>query len=65
MGADGFTEAVRLLLHNPEFRAAMGRAAREDALKASWDEVFQNLYADYRELICPSSACNTGLLIHS
>jgi glycosyltransferase involved in cell wall biosynthesis len=43
-----FVERVALLLRDTDVRAAMGRAAREQACGESWDEVFRQVYDGYR-----------------
>lgn len=47
----GFVESVRELMHDTGRRTAMARAAREAALEASWDRVFETVYAAYGELL--------------
>ena len=46
-----FAEAVAGVLCNPAKHAAMREAARADALKASWDAVFEGVYAGYAPLL--------------
>ena len=48
---DGFVEGLRLLMRHSSLREAMSHAARQDALKASWDQVFETLYEDYRRVL--------------
>lgn len=47
----GFVDCIRELMHDPGRRAAMGRAAREAALEARWDRVFEDLYVAYGSLL--------------
>ena len=48
---DQFTEATAGLLADPACLAEMRRAARAYALTASWDSVFEGIYAAYSELV--------------
>lgn len=50
-----FTEAIAGLLDDPGHLEVMRRAARADALTASWDSVFEGVYAGY-EAILPRAA---------
>jgi glycosyltransferase involved in cell wall biosynthesis len=43
----GFVSRVRTLIQNPPLLAAMRIAARAQALSASWDAVFESVYAGY------------------
>jgi phosphatidylinositol alpha 1,6-mannosyltransferase len=43
----GFVSRVRNLMQNPPLLAAMRTAARAQALSASWDAVFESVYAGY------------------
>jgi glycosyltransferase involved in cell wall biosynthesis len=47
----GFAEAVLELARDDARRAAMGRQAREYALGAGWDSVFEGVYARYAEAL--------------
>lgn len=47
---DQFAAAIAELLGNPAKLAAMRGAARAYALTASWDAVFEGMYAAYREV---------------
>ncbi|MGO9093959.1 MAG: glycosyltransferase [Bryobacteraceae bacterium] len=47
----GFVAAARELMHDPGLRSAMSRAAREAAVEASWDRVFENVYSVYGALL--------------
>ena len=47
---DRFTTAIREILADPERHAAMRQAARAYALTASWDSVFEGVYAAYQRL---------------
>ena len=42
-----FASAVASVLHNPERHVRMREAARQYALSASWDAVFEGIYAAY------------------
>jgi hypothetical protein len=44
---DQFTEAIAGLLGDPARLEQMRRAARAYALAASWDSVFEGIYAAY------------------
>jgi phosphatidylinositol alpha 1,6-mannosyltransferase len=50
-----FTEAIARLLSDRGRLATMGQAARAYALTASWDSVFEGVYAEY-EAILPRAA---------
>ncbi len=50
-----FTEAIARLLDDPDQLEEMRRAARAYALTASWDSVFEGVYAEY-EAILPHAA---------
>ncbi len=50
-----FTEAIAGLLDDPDQLEEMRRAARAYALTASWDSVFEGVYAEY-EAILPHAA---------
>lgn len=45
---DGFADAVASVLGNPARHAQMRQAARTRALTASWDSVFEGVYAAYQ-----------------
>ena len=47
---DQFTSAITEILADPARHAAMRQAARAYALTASWDSVFEGVYAVYRRL---------------
>jgi glycosyltransferase involved in cell wall biosynthesis len=47
---EDFAPAIREILGDPDRHAAMRRAAREYALTASWDSVFEGVYAAYGRL---------------
>jgi glycosyltransferase involved in cell wall biosynthesis len=47
---DQFTPAIREILTDPARHAAMRQAARAYALTASWDSVFEGVYAAYQRL---------------
>ncbi|MDR3753486.1 MAG: glycosyltransferase [Terracidiphilus sp.] len=47
---DQFTPAIREILADPDRHAEMRRAARAYALTASWDSVFEGVYAAYQRL---------------
>jgi glycosyltransferase involved in cell wall biosynthesis len=49
-----FSSAIAEILNNPKQHKEMRRAARSYALTASWDSVFQGVYAAY-ESICARS----------
>jgi glycosyltransferase involved in cell wall biosynthesis len=48
---DGFTAAIAGLLDDPARLAAMRIDARAYALTASWDSVFEGVYAAYEEIV--------------
>ena len=48
---EGFAAAVAAILADPEQHAAMRRAARSYAETASWDSVFDGVYAAYKTLL--------------
>ena len=47
---DQFTPAIREILADPDRHAVMRQAARAYALTASWDSVFEGVYAAYERL---------------
>jgi glycosyltransferase involved in cell wall biosynthesis len=47
---DQFTSAITEILADPERHARMRKAARAYALTASWDSVFEGVYAGYQYL---------------
>ena len=49
-----FSSAIAEILNNPKLHDEMRHAARSYALTASWDSVFQGVYAAY-ESICARS----------
>ncbi|HEY3988820.1 MAG TPA: glycosyltransferase [Acidobacteriaceae bacterium] len=46
-----FAAAIATLAGDPEMLAAMRFAARQDALSASWDAVFESIYARYETVL--------------
>ncbi len=48
---DGFASAVAAIVGDPEKHAQMRVAAREYALTASWDSVFEGVYAAYQSVL--------------
>jgi glycosyltransferase involved in cell wall biosynthesis len=48
---ESFADAVEGVLMQPDRHEAMRQAAREDALKASWDTVFERVYEGYAEIL--------------
>jgi glycosyltransferase involved in cell wall biosynthesis len=50
---DGFADAILRILRDPATHRQMRAAARADALNASWDAVFENVYEAY-SLVFPS-----------
>lgn len=46
-----FADAVESILTDPSRHEAMRNAARQDALKASWDAVFERVYEGYAEVL--------------
>jgi glycosyltransferase involved in cell wall biosynthesis len=53
-----FAAAVAAVLGNPAEHAAMREAARTYALTASWDSVFEGVYAAYETILpCPLTEC--------
>jgi glycosyltransferase involved in cell wall biosynthesis len=53
-----FAAAVAAVLGNPAEHAAMREAARTYALTASWDSVFEGVYAVYETILpCPLTEC--------
>ena len=49
-----FAHVISAILRDPPAHAEMRKAARAHALKASWDSVFEGVYAAY-EAILPAS----------
>lgn len=56
-----FAQAIAELIEEPELLWEMRRVARDYALTASWDAVFDGVYAGYRSILRPL-ADNAGLL---
>ena len=50
---EGFAQAVAAILADPAKHAAMRKAARAHAEKASWDSVFEGVYAGYQTVVLP------------
>jgi len=48
---DQFAAAISAVLDDPDGHARMRKAARTYALTASWDSVFEGVYAGYEELV--------------
>lgn len=48
---DGFSAAIHRILADPLQHARMRAEARQDAVAASWDAVFEGVYAAYRPLL--------------
>lgn len=48
---DEFSAAIARLLRDPVLHGSMCRAAREFAASASWDAVFEGVYAAYRSVL--------------
>jgi glycosyltransferase involved in cell wall biosynthesis len=48
---DAFTSAISAILADPERHAKMRLAARSYALTASWDSVFEGVYAGYEAIL--------------
>jgi phosphatidylinositol alpha 1,6-mannosyltransferase len=48
---DGFSAAIAKVILNPELHVRMRPAAREYALSASWDSVFEGVYRSYDEVL--------------
>lgn len=48
---DGFSASIAKVILNPELHARMRLAAREYALSASWDAVFEGVYRTYDEVL--------------
>jgi len=48
---EGFTDAIAAILADPARHAQMRQAARAYALTASWDSVFEGVYAGYEAIL--------------
>jgi glycosyltransferase involved in cell wall biosynthesis len=48
---EAFAQAVAAILADPAKHASMRKAARAHAEKASWDSVFEGVYAGYRTIL--------------
>jgi glycosyltransferase involved in cell wall biosynthesis len=46
-----FASAIAVILANPDLHEAMRHSARADALTASWDSVFEGVYAAYDSIL--------------
>jgi phosphatidylinositol alpha 1,6-mannosyltransferase len=55
VGDDEFAAAIAGTLGDPDLHARMREAARAYALTASWDSVFEGVYAKYETILAPSS----------
>jgi len=51
-----FAAAIAEILTDPALHAAMRRAARDYALSAGWDSIFEGIYARYNDLL-PARHC--------
>jgi glycosyltransferase involved in cell wall biosynthesis len=51
VGDEDFAVAIAAVTENAERRAAMRMAARDYALTASWDSVFEGVYAVYKGML--------------
>jgi glycosyltransferase involved in cell wall biosynthesis len=61
VATDGeFTAAVAHILGDPALHARMCVEARQDAMKASWDAVFEKIYAAYLPVALSGSATNAA-----
>ncbi|HLJ77568.1 MAG TPA: glycosyltransferase [Acidobacteriaceae bacterium] len=54
----GFPQAIATILENQDLHAAMRCAARADAMRASWDSVFEKVYDGYRSVLRSGSLIN-------
>jgi len=52
---DGFSAAVAKIILDQELHARMRVAAREYAMSASWDSVFEGVYSTYEEVLASHS----------
>ena len=57
---EGFTAAIARVLANPKQHQAMRKAARAHALSASWDAVFEGVYAGYQGILPAHSELATA-----
>jgi glycosyltransferase involved in cell wall biosynthesis len=53
---ENFADAILKILRHPELHRTMRVAARADALNASWDSVFENIYAEYPLALAPTES---------
>lgn len=51
-----FSSAIAVILRNSDLHEAMRRNARAFALAASWDNVFEKVYAAYEPVLVPAAA---------
>jgi glycosyltransferase involved in cell wall biosynthesis len=51
-----FADAIASIMADPTSHAHMRENAREQALSASWDAIFENVLEDYRQLLQPRSS---------
>ena len=51
-----FASAISAILHDPPKHSAMRQAARAYALNASWDSVFEGVYAAYAAMLNAGAA---------
>jgi len=59
---EGFSAAIAALISDPVEHQAMRRAARRYALTASWDAVFEGVYAGYQTILPAKPELATTLL---
>ena len=57
---EGFTQAIAGLIADPVRHAEMRQAARAYALTASWDSVFEGVYAGYQQILPIKSELTTA-----
>ena len=52
---DEFADYTASLMDHPDLLATMRAAAREEALKTSWDRIFDGMYESYENVLFPSA----------
>lgn len=53
---DEFAAFTEALMTRPELLSAMRTAARQQALRTSWDLIFESMYEAYESYLCPAAA---------
>jgi phosphatidylinositol alpha 1,6-mannosyltransferase len=60
-GFDEFVNYTAKLMDQPELLSSMRAAAREQALKTSWDRIFEGMYEAYERCLCSDVAAGQSV----